>query len=205
MKEIIVQRFSLHEEPEQDIHTKAEQEAMLTVYEQICKTYHSIDDFRTKLIGYLPLSSLLGIFLLNKDSLWINGTGQNVLSTEPITFASAFASLLTLALFSYEIRGIQRSHNLIKEGEHIEKALHIRHGQFQICCKEHENKSPITRFLNAKLAACAIYLLVFAAWLSIALKFGLGINTLSCCISAILVGTVITVVVLRLIRNLIAP
>ena len=39
----------------------------LNVYQQLCTTYHAIDDIRTKLLGLLPLATGGGIFLLVGD------------------------------------------------------------------------------------------------------------------------------------------
>ncbi len=38
-------------------------------YEEVCRSYQAIADFRAKLIGLLPLASGAGIFLLLNDAL----------------------------------------------------------------------------------------------------------------------------------------
>jgi hypothetical protein len=40
----------------------------LKVYDQLCISYRAIDDFRAKLLGFLPLVSGSGIFLLLNDA-----------------------------------------------------------------------------------------------------------------------------------------
>jgi hypothetical protein len=41
-----------------------------TAYEEICTSYHAIDDIRMKLLGLLPIATGAGVFLLlNKDVL----------------------------------------------------------------------------------------------------------------------------------------
>jgi hypothetical protein len=45
------------------------QKAMLAAYAEICKSYHAIDAFRMKLLGLLPLASLVGVFLIDRDKL----------------------------------------------------------------------------------------------------------------------------------------
>ena len=49
--------------------TKENNEANLrTAYQDVCSSYHAIDNFRAKLLGFLPLASGTGIFLvLDKD------------------------------------------------------------------------------------------------------------------------------------------
>ena len=163
--------------------------ALLAAYEELCRSYHAIDDFRMKLLGFLPLASLVGVFLLKADVL-VAGPATSA-SKELIAFGAIFAALLTVALFSYELRGIRRCHKLIREGLHLEKQLGIGHGQFYVCTIEHSDQSRITSALNAKFAACTIYSLVFAAWLFIALRFGFEVHTRTCALWAVLVGSIL--------------
>lgn len=179
------------------------QEALLAAYEEVCRSYHAIDDFRMKLLGLLPLASLIGLILL--DSGQLLPKEPTPLSREIIGFAGIFASAMTLALFSYEVRGIRRSHNLITEGEHIEQALGIAHGQFHVCVDEHRRASGLRQAANAKLAACVIYSLVFAGWLFIALRFGFGIHTMSCSIYATTAALVVAMATYLFVRRWTAP
>lgn len=172
-------------------HTLVEptDQALLAAYAELCQSYHAIDDFRMKLLGFLPLASLVSVFLVKSDVLVAGAT--TAVSQELIGFGAIFAALLTIALFSYELRGIRRCHNLIREGLHLERQLGIGHGQFYVCTKEHNDQGRITSALNAKFAACTIYSLVFAAWLFIALRFGFNIHTWTCALWAVLVGSVL--------------
>lgn len=163
-------------------------DAHLAAYQELCKSYHAIDDFRMKLLGLLPLASLVGVFLLQADTISLTETETG---RELVGFASIFAALLTIALFSYEMRGIRRCHNLITEGLHLETVLGIGHGQFHVCSEEHADPSRITSALNAKFAACTIYSLVFASWLFMALRFGFDVKTMTCCLWAVGVGFVL--------------
>jgi hypothetical protein len=145
-------------QPKHEIPVAVDKErAYLAAYAEICKSYHAIDDFRMKLLGLLPLASIVAVAFL--DTSKILATAPHDRSSELISFAAIFAAMLTLALFGYEVRGIQRSHNLITEGKHLEQLLGVRHGQFHVCEEEHAS-SPL-RALNAKLMACVIYSLVF--------------------------------------------
>ena len=183
----------------EDPETPVGHSAYLAAYAEICKSYHAIDDFRMKLLGLLPLASLVGILLIdNTDVLGSAGTANELLG-----FAAVFASMLTLALFGYEVRGIQRCHSLINEGKHLEATLGVGHGQFHICEEEHRG-APL-RALNAKFIACVIYSLVFASWLFLALRYGFGWKTGACAISAAGAGIVIAVVTYLLVRKLTPP
>ena len=178
----------------------AQYQAMLTVYTEICKSYQAVDDFRTKLLGFLPLTSLVGIFILNPDSML---SLKEILSQELLGFASIFAALLTLALFGYEVRGIRRSDHLITEGMHLEKALGIDHGQFHVCEHEDKDTQGSSRVFNSKSLACVIYSVVFAAWLFLALRLGWGLTTLTCYKYAAIAGLSLAFVVSRFVANLI--
>jgi hypothetical protein len=179
------------------------QKAMLAAYAEICKSYHAIDAFRMKLLGLLPLASLVGVFLIDRDKLVAGAAQTGAPPSELIGFASIFAAMLTLALFLYEVRGIRRSHNLIIEGEHIEIWLGIRHGQFHVCLGEHKHSS--LKALNAKLISCIIYSLVFAGWFFITLRFGFGRETRTCALWATSAGSAIAIVTFLLVRKLTPP
>jgi len=182
---------------------EASAESLMKAYEEICKSYHSIDEFRTRLLGFLPLSSLVGIFLID-PAKWTSATNMEL--GELFGFASLFASLLTLALFGYEIRGMRRTHTLITEGFHLEQQLGIVHGQFHVCsenkCPDEFDDNPIVKFFNSKLIACFIYSTVFVAWLFISLRLGAGFNTLTCAISASVAGILLGLIVFIGVRKL---
>src|SRR5262245_6634016 len=174
---------------------------LLAAYEEICRAYHAIDDFRMKLLGLLPFASLVGVLLIGKTDL-LAGLRQGE-GNELLGFAAIFAAMLTLALFGYEVMGIQRCHSLITEGKHLEERLGIEHGLFHVCEKEHV-QSPI-RALNAKLIACVIYSLVWAGWLFIALRFGFSIETHTCVLWAATTGVVVAGLNYSLVRKLTPP
>ena len=44
------------------------QENLRTVYRELCSSYRAIDDFRTKLLGFLPLVTGTGLFFSNGQS-----------------------------------------------------------------------------------------------------------------------------------------
>src|SRR4030095_7613623 len=139
-------------------------ERLLEAYKEVCTSYHAIDEFRTKLLGILPVASLAGILVVGKDTpCWAGGL-------QPlIGFGSFFGAAFTLGLFLFEIRGILRCHHLIERSKKLGDLLEVE-GQFYVCSHEHNNKGP-ENFFNAKVAACAVYSLVFAAWLFMAIRF----------------------------------
>jgi hypothetical protein len=94
-----------------------------TAYGQLCLSYRAIDDFRTKLLRFLPLVTGGGLVLL---------TGQQAGFTEEFfTPIGVFGLAATLGLFSYEIFGIKKCHALIKSGHALEMSLGLEEGQFR--------------------------------------------------------------------------
>ena len=181
--------------------------ALLGVYQEICKSHQAIDEFRMKLLGLLPLASLTGIFVVTKsDSIFStpNATSDSGVNNL-VAFIGVFAATFTLALFLYEIRGILRCHDLIRRGSEIENKLQII-GQFSVCRDEHENARWNKRhlFFNAKVAACVVYSVVFAAWIFLALHHGFGYNIRHCTLTALGSGLVLAAGVHWLINKRIA-
>lgn len=174
---------------------------LLDAYREVCASYHAIDEFRAKLLGILPLASLAGILAVGKEGPFEKGSAIASL----IGFASFFAAAFTLALFLFEIRGILRCHHLIHRGKELEEKLQVL-GQFAICSHQHERTlgSLAERLFNAKVAASAMYSLVFSAWLFLGLHFSFGITIIGCGVTATAVGGVLAVGAYRLLSAQIA-
>ncbi len=130
-------------------------EELKAVYQEVCNSFHAIADFRAKLLGFLPLASGAGIFLLLNRS-FTDGTEQYLL---PI---GVFGFTVTLGLFFYELRGIQKCNSLVTGGKNIEELPGIQ-GQFRLI------PPPINGFIRNTLAAYVIYPAVLAAWTFLAL------------------------------------
>lgn len=130
-----------------------------TVYSELCSSYRAIDDFRTKLLGFLPLATGAGIFFLVTDKAKIDFVQSYFLPM------GAFGFVITLGLFFYEFYGIKKCTHLIRAGKELEKGLNIAEGQF--------TKRPhgVAGFISEPLAAGVIYPAVLAAWTFIALAF----------------------------------
>ncbi len=139
-------------------NTEQTKEELKTAYAEVCQSYHLIDDFRAKLLGFLPLVSGTGIFLLFSDT-FIKNTN---LSSKYLPVIGIFGSVVTLGLLFYELRGIQRCIRLRFVGEKLEESMHLQ-GQFK-----HWPHS-IGRFINEPIAAGIIYSMVLAAWVYVSL------------------------------------
>lgn len=133
---------------EQRASTEQHDANRLAVYEQLCISYHQIDDFRSKLLALLPFASAAGLFLL------LRAAAKPLLV--PI---GIFGSVVTLGLFSYEIYGIRKCGKLIGAGIKLEKDLGVV-GQFRTRPND---------FINEPFAAGVIYPAVLASWLLLVL------------------------------------
>jgi hypothetical protein len=126
-------------------------------YQQVCTSYHKIDDFRATLLGLLPLASGAGIFLLHSGSQNLSNETKEYLG--PI---GVFGMVVTLGLFAYEFYGIKKCDALIGAGKQIEGQLGID-GQFI------SRPRGVLRYINEPFAAGIIYPAVLAAWVYLAL------------------------------------
>jgi hypothetical protein len=142
------------------------QQNYTTAYSQVCTTYHSIDEFRAKLLGFLPVVSGVGALALVNDVAGLQA------SPEFLIFAGVFGALITIGLFLYEVRGIRHCTFLIDRGRELERKLGLgAMGQFA-----HWDPDIALRPMKVAdfpRAAQVIYPTVFAAWVYVAL-FGLS-------------------------------
>jgi hypothetical protein len=152
-----------------DIKKVTEREKIYTTaYEQVCTTYHAIDDFRAKLLGFLPVVSAAGAVVLVKDVAGLKEL------PEFFVFAGVFGALITIGLFLYEVRGIRHCTFLINRGRKLERKLGLgAMGQFA----HWDPNNPLGRMKIADFprAAQVIYPTVFANWVFLA---SYGLNSL---------------------------
>lgn len=135
------------------------QDEQVRVYEQLCQSYRAIDDFRAKLLGFLPLATGTGVFFLVTDQAKIEFV-QSLF--RPI---GIFGFVITLGLSFYELYGIKKCTAIIKAGKALEAQLKVQYGQFT------QRPSGVGLLINEPLAAGIIYPAVLAAWMFLALAF----------------------------------
>jgi len=119
-------------------------------YDQLCASYRAIDDFRAKLLGFLPLVTGGGLVLLT-------GKGEKA-AQEFFLPIGVFGLVVTLGLFAYELYGIKKCHALINAGKVLESALTEQPGQFR------RRPRAVLGHINEPMAAALIYPAVMAAW-----------------------------------------
>jgi len=126
-------------------------------YQELCNSYRAIDDFRTKLLGFLPLATIAGIFVLITDE------AKMKFAQHYFWPVGVFGFVIALGLFFYELYGIKKCTHLIRAGKELEKELEVDGGQF--------SKRPhgVVGLINEPFASGVIYPAVLAAWTFLAL------------------------------------
>jgi hypothetical protein len=136
-------------------------ENLRTVYRELCTSYRAIDDFRGKLLGFLPLVSGTGIFLL------IHDPSKPDIAREVLLPVALFGLLVTLGLFVFEIYGIRRCSHLIILGKSLETQLRVD-GQFTHrpvgLSAVGKSDTGLFRFVSEPLASGIVYSAVIGAW-----------------------------------------
>ena len=133
-------------------------ESLKLIYQELCSGYRAIDDFRAKLLGFLPLATGAGVVLLSDA---FTDQEKRALVTPFLGPIGAFGFVVTLGLLAYEIHGIMKCARLITLGQRIEKSLGPD-GQFLT------HPEYALGFINKPFAAALIYPAVLAAWMFVA-------------------------------------
>jgi hypothetical protein len=131
-------------------------------YTQVCTSYHAVDDFRTKLLGLLPIATGTGVFLLLSSN---DASGEASGDVRDFLFAiGLLGAAFTLGLFAFELYGIKRCHYLIRTGRRLEMKLRVD-GQFL------NRPQELMGFIYEPLASAFIYSASLAAWLFLLVAF----------------------------------
>jgi hypothetical protein len=127
---------------------------LLAEYTEVCKSYHAISEFRGKLLALLPIVSGAGISLLISKGYSIDSSHLLAVGT--------FGVLVTLGLFFYELRGIQKCKSLIALGGKLESELKIELGQYK------DRPRRVAGIIGAETAGWVVYVSVLLGWLYVA-------------------------------------
>jgi len=144
--------------------------------------YQKIDDFRAKLLGFLPLVSGTGIFFLLSESTF-------KVDRRYLLAVGLFGFAVTLGLLFYELRGVQRCVRIMNVAAMLEEEMNLI-GPFRLRVRSFYG------FINEPVAAGIIYPSVLSAWAYVAMH-SIGNNN-TCLIVSILVFIGILTAVLLL-------
>src|SRR5262249_24306387 len=156
---------------------------LTTAYSELCRSYQGLREFRMKLLGILPIASVVGLVALGKA---LPTSPQPELQPEAVGYIGIFSGILTLALFGYEVRSLLMCHDYSLTGASLEAAMGIR-GQFTRCdetrhfaCYQGGFKYSLARLINDKLTSSVVYSFVFSSWFFVGLKFAFQMQTNKC-------------------------
>ena len=173
---------------------------LTTAYSELCRSFQNLHDFRMKLLGLLPIASVVGLLALGKA---LPTSPQPALQPEAVGYIGIFSGIFTLALFGYEVRSIMMCHDYRVVGADLEALMGV-HGQFTRCnesrpfeCYRGRLKRPLARFINDKVTSSLVYSFVFAAWFFVGLRFAFSMDTKQCVVWAVGMGAVVAAAALR--------
>jgi len=135
--------------------------ALQLAYQRAGESYEAITEFRAKLLTLLPLATGTGVFLLLERAQAQN-SAQFKGFLGPI---GLFSAVVTLGLFTYELRGMQRCHRLEVQAAVLEKQLGLstEQGPFR-----GQPPRALGNMLGPPAAGLIIYLATLFAWLGLA-------------------------------------
>jgi hypothetical protein len=155
---------------------------LLAAYVEVCRSYERIDDFRAKLLGFLPVVSGAGLFLLlGKDGI-AEGACE---SSSLLAPAGIFGAIVTVGLLCYEERGIQRCVRLATVGRQLESRMMVE-GRF------HQWPHSVGRIINEPFASGLIYSAMLSAWIYVALTCTSSIGASAGAAVTFVVGVIAT-------------
>lgn len=99
---------------------------LITLYEQVCSSWHVLIDIRFKLLGFVPAVSVLLIVNLLSVEGPVKGLSSNMKIIIGLLGLTA-----TLGLFIYDKRNSQLHDDLISRGRKIEELWGVDTGQFR--------------------------------------------------------------------------
>ena len=155
-------------------------DALKTIYDQVCESHNSIADFRAKLLALLPISSGTGIFLLLSEKIPREARSH-------LVAVGIFGALVTIGLYLYELRGIHRCNALIQCGRALENELlkERRTGAFL------SSRDPVLKgFVSLTWASLMVYPAVIGAWSYVACM-GSSRFTLGCTEAMLIAGATV--------------
>jgi hypothetical protein len=115
--------------------------ALKAMYEQVAKQHDRIDDFRAKLLGFLPFVTGIGLFALVGKDFPHPAPGQDVTLSRATPSAASehllavvdlnflvmaigiFGAIASIGLFAHELRGIINCYMLVRIGRELEKLM----------------------------------------------------------------------------------
>lgn len=143
-----------------DQHDIRGRTALQLAYNRAGESYEAITEFRGKLLTLLPLATGTGVFLLLERAQADGSLFRRFLG--PI---GLFSAVVTVGLFTYELRGMQRCHRLEIQAAGLERQLGLsaEQGPFR-----GQPPRALGNMLGPPAAGLIIYLATAFVWLWLA-------------------------------------
>ena len=132
--------------------TPPREELLLALYKEICSSWRLLTDVRFKLLGLIPIISIVILLML---------LGRAPAEASPIARIgiAIFGLLVTIGLYIYDQRNSELYNDLISRGRKIEEELGVDTGQFL------GRREPSRPLINHSNATNLIYGASLVAWL----------------------------------------
>jgi hypothetical protein len=161
--------------------------ALQAMYDKVTTQHDKIDDFRAKLLGFLPIVTGIGLFALAKDLPKDENLPSGMVELLPAI--GLFGALASLGLFVHELRGITECYMLIELGRVLERRL--------AGAELAQEKEPPGAFagrrswgfsglVSRETAALIVYPATIAAWVFVAGWPSFGLRSLALALLALL-------------------
>lgn len=135
---------------------EADRESRIRQYSEVCTSYHAIDSFRAKLLALLPFGSVLGGVVVFVSS--------NELPEEYLGPIGILGFVITLGLFVFELRGVQKCERLKRIACNLEQSLGLDENTGQFL----GNPEPWLGVVAAPAASVLVYASLMVGWLYVA-------------------------------------
>ena len=126
-------------------------------YDQLCTAYHKVDEFRAKLLGLLPLASGVAIY----GAL---DAGKKISFLPYLTEIGLFGIIVTIGLFLYELKGIQKCTAFIANGAELERRFWGKGTIAPAKFTALSQKEVGWRIITEPVASALVYAVVIAGW-----------------------------------------
>lgn len=132
--------------------TPAREALLLDLYKEICSSWRLLTDVRFKLLGLIPIISVVILLTL------LGRTPEEASPAARIAIA-LFGLIVTIGLYIYDQRNSELYDDLISRGRKIEEELGVDTGQFR------GRRKPSRPLINHSNATRLIYGASLAGWL----------------------------------------
>ncbi len=131
-------------------------------YEEVCKSYLALREYRAKLLALVPLATA-ALIALGLPKQPMPGESHSI-----IVALGTYGVLVSLGLYGYEMGNMKKLESLIQLGRDIEVESGLTNGQFIGRWERTHAKTLKAKIMNYSTAAIFVYGSTVLAWSFIA-------------------------------------